>query len=187
MSWAAANKKRYPFMTDAKRALQFIRARCAPLQNGCIQFLGKVTVKTGHSQASFGGRRWTSHRFIYHALVGPIPYGLHVCHSCDNPRCMNIDHLWLGTQLENNRDMYAKGRGKYQANRYTHCKNGHEFTQENTRITKQGFRQCRECNRLRLRKDYVPVQRTNLTLEQERQRRYKIRAKQRKLSCAPQH
>ena len=57
-----------------------------------------------------GGKATTCHRIMYEHYYGPIPNGLVVMHTCDNRRCVNPEHLQAGTQGDNMRDMFKKGR-----------------------------------------------------------------------------
>lgn len=84
------------------------------------------------------------HRVSFELHKGPIPDGLLVRHTCDNPPCINPEHLITGTRADNVADMIARGRHWHQ--RQTHCIRGHEFNEENTRITKNGNRRCRPCS-----------------------------------------
>lgn len=51
-----------------------------------------------------------AHRLVWEANKGPIPIGILVCHTCDNTRCINIEHLFLGTPQENMQDKVNKNR-----------------------------------------------------------------------------
>lgn len=64
----------------------------------------------GYGNAKLNGVR-LAHRISYTLEVGDIPKGMHVLHKCDNPPCVNPEHLYLGTQVENNLDRDNRGRG----------------------------------------------------------------------------
>lgn len=64
----------------------------------------------GYGEFRAGGRRVLAHRHAYTTHVGPILDDLYVLHHCDNPPCVNPDHLYLGTQFDNMQDMIARSR-----------------------------------------------------------------------------
>lgn len=103
-------------------------------------------VSGGYGTFSVNGQMVAAHRYSYEQANGPIPDGMKVCHHCDNMLCVNPEHLFVGTQGDNMRDMRAKGRG-YVFKRGTHCKAGHLFTPETEFWTKAG-RRCRICRNL---------------------------------------
>lgn len=66
--------------------------------------------ENGYGYVSFANKKLYAHRVSYMIHVGPIPDGLDVCHSCDNPPCTNPEHLYPGTRQDNVDDMVRKGR-----------------------------------------------------------------------------
>jgi len=78
-------------------------------ENGCWIWSGTRT-KFGHGMFSVDGKQVYTHRLSWEMHNGPIPDGLHVLHRCDVPSCVRPDHLFLGTQADNIRDMVEKGR-----------------------------------------------------------------------------
>lgn len=81
-----------------------------PDDNGCrIWLLG--TNGHGYGSVKRSDKRIAAHRHAYFLIHGDIPFGESVLHSCDNPPYCEPSHLFLGTQLDNMRDMVAKGRG----------------------------------------------------------------------------
>jgi len=73
------------------------------------------------------------------------PDGKSVCHSCDNPSCVNPAHLWIGTAKENMEDSGRKGRTK-NSNK-THCPKGHPYSGDNVIWRKEGKRRCKACQK----------------------------------------
>jgi hypothetical protein len=91
---------------------RFFRYVGRKLPSGCIPWIG-CTNKDGYGVISSGrrdGRMLLANRASYELFVGPIPQGLHVLHSCDNPPCINPVHLFIGTQAINMADKKSKGR-----------------------------------------------------------------------------
>lgn len=79
--------------------------------SGCTLWFGAGN-KRGYGHIKIDGRQWAIHRFVWTMHHGLIPSGMYICHRCDMPPCINIDHLFVGTPTENVHDMMAKGRSR---------------------------------------------------------------------------
>lgn len=132
-------------------AERFERSTIPEPNSGCLLWLGS------HDHHGYGQMRngqtlfYVSH--IALQLAGrPIPKGMWALHRCDNPYCVNADHLFIGTQKDNMADAINKGRfnmtglelGRGWQRNQTHCSRGHPFSGDN--LVMQGTnRQCRTC------------------------------------------
>lgn len=77
-------------------------------RDGCLVYEGSPSRRYGEIRV--GGGMIKTHRYAYEYAYGPILAGLCVCHSCDEPKCVRLEHLFLGTHAENMADMVRKGR-----------------------------------------------------------------------------
>ena len=92
--------------------------RLVPSEGGCLEWTG-ARHPTGYGQigVTTGVLAYT-HRVAWEfAFRREVPDGMWVLHHCDNPPCCNPDHLFLGTPMDNTRDMIRKGRAAWQQRR----------------------------------------------------------------------
>lgn len=113
----------------------------------CLIWTGVVD-HAGYGLTTIAGRRKFAHRAVWILHHGPIGPGVFICHRCDNPSCVRIEHLFAGDHIVNMKDMAAKGRGSNQ--RKTHCPKGHPYSGTNLAIEHRAEgtdrRRCRTCN-----------------------------------------
>lgn len=129
-------------MDVKQRFLQYVNKTL-----GCWEWVGNANTRTGRAYFKLNGRNRIAARVSYEIFKGEIPRGFCVLHTCDNNKCVNPEHLYIGSQLDNIRDRVDRGRDGH-ANR-THCPQGHEYTEVNTYRfgPNKSYRACRACLR----------------------------------------
>lgn len=114
------------------------------MPSGCWEWISESEAR--YPLVQIDGVRDRAHRFAWRRVNGPIPDGMVVRHTCDNTICVNPDHLILGTQADNMRDMDERGRRGTWTPR-THCPQGHEYIEGNIMIDSAGHQRCLTCRR----------------------------------------
>lgn len=114
---------------------------------GCHNWIGSKKQPYGYGQLNVDGVTTYAHRLsLSWKLNKPIQDLDFACHACDNPMCVNPNHLFEGGHRSNGQDMANKQRGGNQQGSQdrTHCKKGHELTSTNIQ-TKDAKRGCLQC------------------------------------------
>lgn len=93
-----------------KKLLDKLMSRISKAQSGCWEWTWGLS-NAGYGRLGYKGKNTQASRVMWIAVHGSIPNGLWVLHRCDNPKCINPDHLFLGTRKDNIDDMVRKGRG----------------------------------------------------------------------------
>ena len=107
----------------------------------------------GYGAFWFDGSTGQAHRFAYAYFTGPIPPGFEIDHLCRNRACASPDHLEAVTHAVN----VQRGEVGLRERSKTHCPQGHSYDPANTWVSKEGFRVCRACHRVRERERRAAV------------------------------
>ncbi len=89
---------------------EILASRSERVESGCLEW-SWARDWDGYGMQHIDGHQRRAHRLAWKEANGPIPEGLVVRHECDNPPCIELDHLTLGTVAENNADRESRGRG----------------------------------------------------------------------------
>lgn len=159
---------------ERQRLMIFLKSKTVISDGGCWLWQGRL-VPAGYGKVYVNGKQHPVHRLAYLTFIENADAPV-VRHRCDVRQCWNPSHLEPGTHRDNAIDCLVRGRHKsgktspapMKARRNVRrkplppkCKNGHEYTPENTRTTTHGTRRCLECLRVRSKRWRLKHQQTN--------------------------
>lgn len=113
-------------------------------RDGCLLWTG--TLSHGYPVINVSGFMYHVHRLVWQLARGPIPARHAVARSCENGRCVRLEHLYVTTLGER---VLAGGSASARNARKTTCPRGHPYDKRNTRVNSDGSRHCRACDRAR--------------------------------------
>lgn len=137
-------------VSDAQMTALLVVARHVRVSvSGCWEWVGALS--RGYGQLTHKGKHQTAHRFSFEQLVEPIKDGMWVLHHCDNRCCVNPQHLYQGTPIDNRADMISRSRWEHPWASRESCARGHNYEQEGFRMASDGSRVCKACMREHMR------------------------------------
>lgn len=138
-------------------------------------WIWKASVKSNrYGQFRFNKKNTGAHRVAYILTHGEFDNNLDVCHTCDNPPCVNPNHLWLGTTRDNILDMTKKGRHGQQRLSRDNCRQGHPYTEETTGYKENGNKYCKICKCLRAMRYYDTYKSKKVRIKKSKYAEYSL-------------
>lgn len=112
--WRKRNWRIRQMSPEQRLRLRGWRETTGPLETPCWEWNGSRS--RGYGRIWVDGVEWKTHRLAYEVWVERIPDGMVVRHRCDNPPCVNPEHLEVGTHRDNSDDMFSRGRQRFARN-----------------------------------------------------------------------
>jgi hypothetical protein len=138
------------------------KSKLKEMESGCIEFTGgKDNNGYGHFYISEKINTVKAHRYSYELHYGKIENNLLVCHKCDNPSCVNPEHLFLGTNKENMQDMVNKGRAAKHQDTHHNAKINSEIVKEIRQYISLGYKNVEIAKIYNLEHKHISLIRNN--------------------------